>query len=257
MSQSSSDFGCAPHAVSASAPARAIAGFRPASSRLAPLSRASASSTVIESRRSYSRSCLFGPSVAAPVGSAPWPQPNMPSADFWPSFQSPLGACSPFGHRGQISPGIAHPPSRLCLSDLRRTVPCKFRALMNLAISPRYSASYPLPVRQASALPSSFLQTRSRPRNPCLGLTLPLAGRVEDFHLQVGAPCRAHQKKSRLRRRRLSHQLALTSRAWLPDDDGPAGESCACRPAGRACRPARPGRRKDPHANFPRTCRCP
>jgi hypothetical protein len=26
-------------------------------------------------------------------------------------------------------------------------------------------------------------------------LTLPPVGRVEDFHLQVGAPCRAHQKK--------------------------------------------------------------
>ena len=26
-------------------------------------------------------------------------------------------------------------------------------------------------------------------------LTLPLAGRVEDFHLKAGAPCRAHPKK--------------------------------------------------------------
>jgi hypothetical protein len=26
-------------------------------------------------------------------------------------------------------------------------------------------------------------------------LTLPLAGYVEDLHLQVSAPCRAHQKK--------------------------------------------------------------
>ncbi len=121
----------------------------------------------------------------------------MPSADFWPSIPPPLDAGSPFGHYSQISPGIARPPSRLCLSDLRRTVPCKFRALMSLDISPRYGASYPLPVRQASALPSSFLQTRSRPRNPCLRLTLPPAGRVEDFHLQVSAPCRAHQKKAR------------------------------------------------------------
>ena len=28
-------------------------------------------------------------------------------------------------------------------------------------------------------------------------LTLPLAGCVEDFHLQVSAPCRAHQKRNR------------------------------------------------------------
>ena len=61
--------------------------------------------------------------------------------------------------------------------------------------SPRCVASYPLPVRQASALPSGFFQTRSHPRNPCQWLTIPLAGLVEDFHLLVGAPCRAHHKK--------------------------------------------------------------
>ncbi|KAA0087686.1 hypothetical protein CIW54_13130 [Paraburkholderia sp. T12-10] len=36
---------------------------------------------------------------------------------------------------------------------------------------------------------------RSHPRHPCLWLTLPLAGCVEDFHLQVSAPCRAHKEK--------------------------------------------------------------
>ena len=57
----------------------------------------------------------------------------------------------------QISPGIAHPPSRLCLSDIRPDVPYKYWALMIFDISPRQPASYPLPVRQASALlPASF-----------------------------------------------------------------------------------------------------
>ncbi|PBJ92540.1 hypothetical protein CMV24_26845 [Pseudomonas plecoglossicida] len=56
---------------------------------------------------------------------------------------------------------------------------------------------------------SGFLQIRGRPRHPCLWLTLPLAGCVEDFHLQVtrfghhnqagcatrNAPCLAHPKK--------------------------------------------------------------
>ena len=60
---------------------------------------------------------------------------------------------------------------------------------------------------------SGFLQIRSRPQHPCLWLTLPLAGCVEDFHLQVtseattaklvalarDAPCVAHHKKSRSR----------------------------------------------------------
>ncbi|MGM8935070.1 hypothetical protein ACS8E9_09335, partial [Pseudomonas neustonica] len=38
-----------------------------------------------------------------------------------------------------------------------------------------------------------------------LWLTLPLAGRVEDFHLQVSAPCRAHHKKA-------PHQRGLWNR---------------------------------------------
>ncbi|KAA0073137.1 hypothetical protein CIW54_27850, partial (plasmid) [Paraburkholderia sp. T12-10] len=44
---------------------------------------------------------------------------------------------------------------------------------------------------------SGFLRIRSHPRHPCLWLTLPLAGCVEDFHLQVSAPCRAHKGKGR------------------------------------------------------------
>ena len=44
------------------------------------------------------------------------------------------------------------PLSRLCLSDLRRIVLCKYRALQKLTCSPQCVASYPLPVRQASAL---------------------------------------------------------------------------------------------------------
>jgi hypothetical protein len=40
----------------------------------------------------------------------------MASADFWQSFPAPLDASSPAADR-QISPGIAHSPSRLCPSD--------------------------------------------------------------------------------------------------------------------------------------------
>src|SRR3989338_7601540 len=95
----------------------------------------------------------------------------------------------------QISPGMTHPPSRLCLSDLRHGVPYKFRALQILACSPRRAASYPLPVRQASVLPSASSRFPVARNTLAVRLTLPLAGRVEDFHLQVSAPCRAHQKK--------------------------------------------------------------
>lgn len=42
---------------------------------------------------------------------------------------------------GQTSPGIAHPLSRLCPSDLRRIVPDKYRALTIMAALPQCNAS--------------------------------------------------------------------------------------------------------------------
>ena len=76
----------------------------------------------------------------------------------------------------QISPGIAHPPSRLCLSDLRRSLPYKYWALMIMDISPDYAASYPLPVRQASALLSVSFRFAVARDTLTVQLTLPLAG---------------------------------------------------------------------------------
>jgi hypothetical protein len=68
-------------------------------------------------------------------------------------------------------------------------------------------------------LPSGFLQTRSRPQNPCLRLTIPLAGLVEDFHLQVGAPCRAHAKKTPADEPGLESLFAvITSRLLLREE---------------------------------------
>lgn len=96
----------------------------------------------------------------------------------------------------QISPGIAHSPSRLCLSDLRRSLPYKYWALMIMDLSPGYVASYLLPVRQASVLPSASSRFAVARDTLAVQLTLPLIGRVEDLHLQVSAPCRAHHKKS-------------------------------------------------------------
>ncbi len=55
-------------------------------------------------------------------------------------LQRPLRSCSTAARR-QISPGIAHPPSRLCASDLRHRVPDTFRALHLFACSPRGAAS--------------------------------------------------------------------------------------------------------------------
>src|SRR5258708_31871057 len=74
---------------------------------------------------------LFGPSA---------PSPNMASADFCNRIRESLDPCS-LAARLQISPGIAHFPSRLCLSDIRRTVLCKYWALIINAISPQCVAS--------------------------------------------------------------------------------------------------------------------
>lgn len=91
---------------------------------------------------------------------------------------------------------MAHPPSRLCLSDLRRSFPYKYWALMILDISPGYVAFYPLPVRQTSVLPSASFRFAVTHDTLAVRLALPLIGRAEDFHLLVSAPCRAHQKKT-------------------------------------------------------------
>src|SRR5215470_16356501 len=58
---------------------------------------------------------------------------------------------------------------------------------------------YPLPVRRASVLPTASFRFHLTMDTLAVQLTLPLAGCVEDFHLQVSAPCRAHQGKSRAR----------------------------------------------------------
>ena len=78
----------------------------------------------------------------------------------------------------QIAPGIAHLPSRLCLSDLRRCVPCKYWASQILDCSPHNVASYPLLVHQVSALPSASFRFGVARDTLAVRLTLPLAGRV-------------------------------------------------------------------------------
>jgi nicotinamidase-related amidase len=151
-------------------PSQALSrGFCPTSQRDSPLSARD----------------RFGPSLCLR-------RTTMASADFWQFFLAPLDASSPKANC-QISPGIARSPSRLYLSDIRHSVPCKYWALRRLARSPRCAASYPLPVRQASALPTASSRFRLATDTLAVQLTLPLAGCVGDFHPQVSAPCRAHQ----------------------------------------------------------------
>ena len=72
---------------------------------------------------------------------------------------------------------------------------------------------YPLPVRQASALPTASSRFAVARDTLAVRLTLPLAGCVEDFHLQVRAPCRAHKAKKPSR-----CDWAFCMRG-VPDDD--------------------------------------
>ena len=121
---------------------------------------------------------------------------TMPSADFCRLIALPPGGASPRANR-QTSPGIAHPPSRLCPPHIRQDFPCRYRTLSLLALSSSLAASYAISVRQASVLPAASSGFHLAMDTLAVRLTIPPAGLVEDFHLQVNAPCRAHQQIGR------------------------------------------------------------
>jgi len=64
----------------------------------------------------------------------------MASADFCNRIREPRDPRSLMA-RLQISPGITHPPSRLCASDIRHRVPYMYRASHPSACSPHGAAS--------------------------------------------------------------------------------------------------------------------
>ena len=58
------------------------------------------------------------------------------------------------------------------------------------------NASYAISVRQASALPAASFRFHLTMDTLAVRPTVPPVGPVEDLHLQVGAPCRAHKEKA-------------------------------------------------------------
>ena len=122
-------------------------------------------------------------------------------------------------HTARSSPGIAHPLSRLCASDLRRRVPYTYRALQ---ISPVHLATPPLSVSCSSRqrFASGVRQTPTHPAALAVQRMVPRVESVEDFLLQEGAPCRAHTK--------IDRSLARRFRACAGGNP-----SCGCR---RSCR---------------------
>src|SRR5690606_15634091 len=129
----------------------------------------------------------------SPVGG-----PTMPSADFCMSLNAVHTASCPVGDT-QTSPGNARSPSRLCPPRLRPHVPCSYWTLKIIAFSSRMNASYAIPVRRASDLPAASFRFHLAMDTLAVRLTIPAAGLVEDLHLQVNAPCRAHIEKAAFR----------------------------------------------------------
>ena len=127
---------------------------------------------------------LFGPSA---------PLPTMASADFCNRIQGPLDPRSRNRH-------VCRSP-RVLRTHLhayaRRIYVTAFHTCIGLCILwPAHPTVTPLSASCSSRqrFASGFLPTLSHLRRRYLPLTLAHVGCVEDFHLRVGAPCRAHHK---------------------------------------------------------------
>src|ERR1700722_4500560 len=135
----------APHRLASCA----ASGLHPAPrlpSRVLLLHRFASRSSVLLS------ASLFGPSA---------PSPTTASADFCNRIREPLDPRS-LAARLQISPGIAHPPSRLCASDIRHRVPYMHWASHFLACLPRGAAS----IRFLFVAPALCFRLPSDSRSP-------------------------------------------------------------------------------------------
>src|SRR5713226_1098431 len=95
----------------------------------------------------------------------------------------------------QISPGNAHPPSRLCPQHIRPSFPYRYWTLKIVASSSSLYASYAISVRQTSALPAASFRFHLAMDTLAVRLTIPPVGFVGDSHSLVSAPCRAHQEE--------------------------------------------------------------
>src|SRR5262249_12103477 len=84
----------------------------------------------------------------------------------------------------------------ICLPYLRQSFPCRYWTLKSVAFSSSFAASYTVSIRQASVLPATSSGFHLAMDTLAARLTIPSAGFVEDFHLQMNAPCRAHNTKA-------------------------------------------------------------
>src|ERR1039458_909274 len=173
-------------AVRTSAPTPVPGRFRPPLPVLAVLAYASASSVRIEI------SCptpVFHVRPFAPIGQLLWPR--LTSDDPSRHLSMPVA-------QGRSSDLPGYCALTFTLIPVGSTSRHSVQELGFASICPLTPPGrlYPLPVRQASALPTASSRFRLATDTLAVQLTLPLAGCVEDFHLQVNAPCRAHKSKA-------------------------------------------------------------
>jgi hypothetical protein len=85
-----------------------------------------------------------------------------------------------------------------CMGHIRPGFPFRYRTLKIFASSSSLAVSYAVSVRRASVLLAASSGFHLAVDTLAVRLTIPPARFVEDFHLQVSAPCRAHKGKPRL-----------------------------------------------------------
>src|ERR1017187_4726718 len=187
ISRSASGFVSPAAAARTSAPAPVPGRFRPPSPGLAALACASALSVRIEV------ACptpVFHVRPFAPIWQLLWPR--LTSDDPSRHLSIPVAQ-----GRSSDLPGydaLTFPLMPVGSTSQRSVQELGFASIGLLTPLRRL---YPLPVRQASVLPAASSGFHLAMDTLAVRLTLPLAGCVEDFHLQVSAPCRAHHKTSR------------------------------------------------------------
>src|SRR5665647_1908343 len=167
---------------------RANLGAQPGHRRIPFVSFRSGSSFLLccftdlhRGRMSYSRCSMFGPSVRALSGSPPVPDllcPLLTSA----CASRHLRVAVAQGTHADL-PGYCEPT--FTLMPVGSTPLCSVQVL-------GFADNGLL----ASALPSASSRFAVARDTLAVRLTVPLAGSVEDFHLRVSAPCRAHHKKA-------------------------------------------------------------
>ena len=64
-----------------------------------------------------------------------------------------------------------------------------------MAFSSDMAALYAIPVRRASVLPATSFRFSLTTDTLAVWLMVPAVGPIENFHLQVSVPCRAHEEK--------------------------------------------------------------